>query len=151
MRSALWRPAAARTSPISTWVFALIMHMNLESPFLGACLLCAVSPKIVSSWFPSPLLWMSFPHYLIILLTHVKKSARKAIKDPIWKLFWDNFMHNDAAEESALWKEEVINIIIIFECTTQWCYSIWVLAHLAFRTTNQLMESRNSVMPIWIS
>lgn len=28
-------------------------------------------------------------------------------------MFWDNFMHHDAAEESALWKEEVIIIIAI--------------------------------------
>lgn len=46
--------------------------------------------------------------------THAKKSAEKAIKDSIWNLFWDNFMHGDAAEEFDLWKyEELINIIIL--------------------------------------
>lgn len=37
-------------------------------------------------------------------------KKKKVIKDPIWNLFTDNFMHDDTAEER---KKEIIIIIII--------------------------------------
>lgn len=42
----------------------------------------------------------------------LKSQLKKAIKDSIWNLFWDNFMHDDAAEEFVLWNKELIIIII---------------------------------------
>lgn len=57
-------------------------------------------------------------------------------------------MHDDAAEEFALWKEEVIIILFSFLIHNAMMLDscVRLLAHLAFRTTSQRMETHNSAM-----
>lgn len=87
------------------------MHINFEAPLLGACLLCDVFPNCEQLISISFLINVISPLFNHIAYRHVLESQlkKKAIKDPIW--IWDNSMHDDAAEELALWKEEVIIIL----------------------------------------